>query len=141
MTAWEPFDKLRESINEALAPLGVSLEHWAIMPEQKAAQMIIAIRPEAFKTPEQLETDKQFEDIMAMDAHFKAQEKAESARERAKQLAADLASGKAFELTPEPDDDDFDVEAGCPTCGRVLGMSDDEFVCDNCGFRCGPVPE
>jgi len=62
------------------------------------------------------------------------------------QAAEALLLSDAAEL-----DDDFDPEAGCPVCGRVLGQSysikngvvnrintddpPDLWMCDNCGFR------
>jgi hypothetical protein len=80
---WGPFDRLRERIQETLEPLDVELVTWALLPgsrdgEPKAAQVILRIGDDAFKSEEDREFDQQFKDITRAERHHAAMAEGEN---------------------------------------------------------------
>lgn len=102
----EPFINLRDRLREAVEPLGLTVppHGFTVVPGEDRlaphhAHVLFEISDDALKTPEQLETDKAFEEMMVLERDAERQQKKAAARQ---QMLEHLKRGDILGTDDEP---------------------------------------
>ena len=102
---WEPFEKLIETVRDAVAPLGLTPEHWFLMPgvdpnQPKGCQIVFRVDPDTFTVkPEEIADEDSLADINTLESiwavtnEMEQRERVEKSKRRAAELADEISKG------------------------------------------------
>lgn len=149
----EPIRKLGERLADKAKELGLEVVQFAIMPSASEgapdmAQAVIAIGPDAFKTPEKVKEDQQLRDMEMHMRRDTTKEKIEAARRGAAESLAQqmgtTAEGLGLDDLPEIAAEEAEL-IECPSCGAELTTATmsprlDHLFCSKCMWPVAPMP-
>lgn len=72
---WASLERVKEALQEKLAPLGVTIHDWTLRVDAKTGIFVLLIDSEAFLPSEEREMKKQFEEMMSEQARYELHER------------------------------------------------------------------
>lgn len=99
MNPWEPFDQLAKTLAEVAGEKGLDMETWALLPGNRACQVVFTIRDDAFLSDD----ERLLQGIEEATKIAESQHKAKQSIERAKEGLLNIHNKGIFDEDDSPD--------------------------------------